>query len=159
MQGLPTDISALGPSALIFIMIMVLFCRSLSKTLGYVSPENRAIHSGTIWLLLIPILYYVINFVVVFGMSKSIANELKSREFEEVKRPAFASGLTAATLACVLAVLQIGFLFVPVLKNYINLIGILALVQLVFFVQYWTKVNWYRRILKKDSEGEGFEEL
>ena len=154
MQGLPLNFSTLGISALINILIIVLFCRSLVKTLAFIAPENRQIQPSSIWLLLIPVFNYIMNFIVVFGMSKSIANELKNREFEEVKRPAFVPGIISA----ILALLPIAVLFTTIPKKYMDIIGIFALLQMVFFIQYWMKINWYRQVLKKDTEENGFDE-
>ena len=154
MQGLPLNFSTLGISALINILIIVLFCRSLVKTLEYIAPENRNIRPSLVWLLLIPVINYIMNFIVVFSMSNSISNELKSREFEEVKRPAFIPGIISA----VLALLPVAVLFTAIPKKYIDIIGILALFQMVFFIQYWMKFNWYRHVLKKDTEENGLDE-
>jgi hypothetical protein len=159
MQGPQLDFTALGFSLILFIGITVLFCRSLVKALEYVSPENRAIQPTVIWLLLIPVVTYVVNFIVVFGMSKSIANELESREFEDVKKPAFTLGIASASLALILVVLQMGLFFVPAVKKYIDFIGILSLIQMIVFIQYWMKINWYKQILQRDSEGNESEQL
>jgi hypothetical protein len=159
MQGPQLDFSALGFSLILFIGITVLFCRSLIKALEYVNPENRAIQPTVIWLLLIPVVTYVVNFIVVFGMSKSIANELESREFEDVKKPAFTLGIASASLALILVVLQMGLFFVPAVKKYIDFIGILSLIQMIVFIQYWMKINWYKQILQRDSEGNESEQL
>jgi hypothetical protein len=91
-------------------------------------------------------------------MSKSIADELKSRDFEEVKRPAFTSGVIASCLVILLLALQVTVLFVPLKPIYLDIIGVISLLHLVFFIQYWTKINWYKRILEQDTEQEGIAE-
>jgi hypothetical protein len=155
----PSQIQHLGIAVLITYTIIFLFCRSLVKTLSYVDEENRAISPFIIWLLLVPVLNYLVNFLVVFGLSKSISRELESRDFEEERRPTFLPGILFASLSFVIAV-------VVLLSSYgINLptavfpaFAIVAFSQIFFFVQYWMKVIWYKNILKNDEEETSQEE-
>src|SRR5690606_827670 len=107
----------------------------------------------TLWLLLIPGLIYIINFIVVDGMSKSIANELSSRNFEEDERPTYVAGLTFAILS--LASLA-GCLPIP--SSFLALVSVIGFSQIFFFVRYWMKINWYRNVLQSDENGEVEEE-
>ena len=150
----PQDILTLGIAALINILITIMFCKSLTKTLSYVDPENKAIQPVMIWMLLIPGLNYLLNFFVVFGMTKSIYNELESRNFEEVNRPAFTSGIIFATLSLLAAIT----LFVPIPKSLAVAAGVVGFAQIFFFIQYWMKINWYKAILKQDEEGASSED-
>ncbi len=145
----PQNLLTLGLAALVNILITIMFCRSLIKALSYVSPENKALQSSSIWLLLIPVINCIINFIVVFGMSRSIANELRSRDFEEEERPAFASGITFAILSLVALVSML----VPVPSSFAAVVGVIGFSQIFFFVQYWMKINWYKRVLQNDEEG------
>ena len=154
IQGIPLDFAAIGLSALITILITVLFCLSLVKTLAYVAPENRAIQPSVVWLLLVPVLNYIFSFFVVFWMSKSISNELKSRDFDEVKWPALVPGLISATLS----LLPLAVYFIDIPEKYMDVIGFLALFQMIFFIQYWMKINWYRQIFKQDTEENAFDQ-
>lgn len=159
MQSLPVNLQTFIISGLINALIIVLFCRSLIKALSYVSPENRTISQLMIWLLLLPGVNKVLNFLVVIGMSKSIANELADREFEDVKRPGFISGMIFAVLSVVFEVIfPLALIYIPVVKEYMNIISAAAFLQIIFFIQYWMRINWYKRILEKDSENE-LEEL
>ncbi|WP_256010895.1 hypothetical protein [Desertivirga xinjiangensis] len=82
-------------------------------------------------------------------MSRSIANELRSRDFEEEERPAFASGITFAILSLVALVSML----VPVPSSFAAVVGVIGFSQIFFFVQYWMKINWYKRVLQNDEEG------
>jgi amino acid transporter len=68
-------------------------------------------------------------------------------------------GIASASLALILVVLQMGLFFVPAVKKYIDFIGILSLIQMIVFIQYWMKINWYKQILQRDSEGNESEQL
>lgn len=130
------------------IAINVLFCLSLIKTLSFIKEENRKISPSLIWLLLIPFLNNFWNFVVAVRMSQSIKNELESRNFEFEGNPTLVVGLLYSVLAGLV-------LFIPTpqdLKSYSIGISILGIVVIICFAQYWLKINWYRNILKNDTE-------
>lgn len=144
----PQDLSALGLAALINILILVFFCKSLIKALSYISPENKKVVSSTVWLLLVPGLNLIINFIVVFGMSKSIANELERRDFEVTRRrPTFDYGI-------IYAILSLGPLIAlfPIPEKYAVAVTVISFSQIFFFVQYWMKINWYKSVLQNDDE-------
>jgi len=143
----PQDLSALGFAALINILILVFFCKSLIKTLSYIQPGNKALSASTIWFILVPGINLIVNFIVVFGMSKSIAKELESRDFEAIKRPTFDYGI----LYAILSLGPLVALF-PIPEEYTVAVAVISFSQIFFFVQYWMKVNWYKAVLQNDDE-------
>lgn len=145
----PQDSLTMALAFLVSTLITSLFCRSLINTLSHVSDENKTLNPAKIWLLLIPLVNFVMNFIIVFGMSRSIANELRSRDFEEEERPAFGSGITFAILSLLIPLTA----FVPLPPSFAAIIAVLAFSQIFFFVQYWMKINWYKRVLQNDEEG------
>jgi len=155
----PNQIQHLGIAVLITYTIIFLFCRSLVKALSYVDEENRAISPFVIWLLLVPILNYLVNFLVVFGLSKSISNELASRDFEEERRPTFLPGILFATASLVIVlVVLLEYFGVHLPATLLPVFGVIAFSQIFFFVQYWMKVIWYKNILKNDEEDSSSED-
>lgn len=144
----PQDLAAFAVLAVINIIVVVLFCKSLIKALSYVSLENQVLKSNTVWWLLVPGINYLMNFLVVSWFSKSITNELESRDFLVPKRPAFLSGLTFA----VLSLLAAATLFIPIPEKFAVVAGIIGFAQIFFFIQYWMKINWYKTILEQDGE-------
>jgi hypothetical protein len=150
----PQDLQSLLFAALIEIFITALFCRSLTQTLSHIQTDNRKINSVIIWLLLIPGVKYLVNFGVVFGMASSISKELTSRDFEEVKQP----GLVLGLVYSVLSLLPIVVYFINIPEKFAILVGLLGLAQMIFFIQYWMKINWYKVIFKKDEHEDLSEE-
>ena len=146
----PQDLLPLGIAAIVNIVITILFCRSLIKTLSFIRSENKTIQPAIIWLLIVPVINYIVNFIVVFGMSKSIAEELKSRDFEEEERPAFSSGLAFA----ILSLASLAVVLFPIPSSLTVLVAVVGFSQIFFFVQYWMKIIWYKNILEKDETGD-----
>ena len=141
---------SLGFLALIGLVITILFCLTLYNTLKLVKPENRKIKPLSVWLLFLPGFNLVWNFFVVVGMSLSIKNELLSRDYEVTENPGFLSGLGYSIVSC-LAVIPY---LVQVPKDWFWALGIVGILQLIFFVQFWMKVNWHKNILKDDITGD-----
>lgn len=142
----PQNLSVLGVAAIINLLIIFFFCKSLIKTLSYVAAENRALNPTIIWLLLIPGVNFIVNFIVVTGMSKSIERELVSRDFEEVKQPTYVLGMVFA----VLSVVPVLTLF-PIPASLTPVVGVAGFSQIFFFVQYWMKINWYKTVFQGDE--------
>jgi len=155
----PQSLLTLGITSVLNIIVVIFFCRTLSSTLSLVKPENRVLSITVIWLLLIPVLKVIINFFVVSGMSKSLNNELESRDFEIDEKPALISGIVFAItslveicVSMVLAVLTLRGYKIP--EHFLLPISFLGVVQFFFFVQYWMKINWFKNILEKDEDDE-----
>ena len=153
-QSTQLNFATLAIAAILSLVITGLFCRSLVKTLNQVSPANRRISKETIWLLLVPAVNLVLNFFVVNGMSASLSNELESRNFDVDEKPGYRSGISFA----VVSLLMLVFSFIKLPLQFQFLVFVLALAQIVFFVQYWARIRWYRTVLQQDKEEEADEE-
>lgn len=130
---------------LLILLIFVFFYLSLYRTLSLVRPESRKIQPFTVWLLLIPGFKMIWSFIVVTGISNSIREELLSRDYEVTDRPTFFSGLLYAVS------LWFDLLVFIIPQSQYWILGVAGLLQIIFFIQYWNKVNWYKNLLK--SEG------
>lgn len=129
----------IGLAIIIGLIINSFFCITLTKTLNQVKPENRELPSWVIWLLLIPFLSLGVMFYVVYRLSASVENELHDRNFEVTERPGYAQGMGFACIGIIVN------LPMPTI-----VIGILAIIGLVLFIQYWSKMNWYKNVLQED---------
>ena len=149
MKYTPQELgSALAIAAILSLVITALFCRSIARALDQVSPENRTINKISIWLLLIPGANLILNFFVVKGMSDSLSRELESRNYEVDEKPGYAPGLSYAILSVLMLIPSI----FPLPAQLQVLALILGLAQIIFFVQYWAKMRWYRSVLKNDAQ-------
>jgi len=117
-----------------FIVVTVFFILTLSRALSKCSPAARTIQPGTLWLLLVPLLNLVWNFIVVLGMAKSLGNEFKARGAQGVEpEPEKSIGIAMAVCAVCAAI--------PV-------VGIIAgLASLVLWILYWVKMAEFSRKL------------
>ena len=127
-------------------IVSVLFCIALRNALLQVKEENRTINASLIWLLLIPGVSLIMNFIVFFQLSRSIRNELEDRNYETDENPGLYLGLGYACSACLVYLIYVPISF--------TIIGFIALAGLVCFVQYWMKINWYRKVLEEDKSEE-----
>lgn len=117
-----------------FIVVSIFFILTLSRALNKCSPAARTMQPGTLWLLLVPVLNLVWNFIVVLGMAKSLANEFRARGVQGVEpEPGKSIGLAMAICA---------------VCSVIPVLGLLAgLACLVLWILYWMKMADYSRKL------------
>lgn len=140
----------LAGSVLIEILINAFFCLTLVKTLSHIRPENRTIQIPSIWLYIIPVFNLYWLFIIVFRMASSIKNELIARDYEVDENPGYKAGLTAAVLPFLMYLLYVVEFYVVSLPYLSFTVGFLGVMRIIFFVQYWMKMSWYRRVLEED---------
>ncbi|WP_374166145.1 hypothetical protein [Arcticibacter sp. MXS-1] len=147
---MPQDISSTGFALVILLvlLIFVFFYLTLYRTLSLVRPENRKIQPFTVWLLFIPGFKMIWSFFVVTGISNSIREELLSRDYEVTDRPTYLSGILYSIALC----FDLLIFIIP--KDQITFFGIAGLLQIIFFVQYWNKVSWYKNLLQTEITKE-----
>lgn len=157
---------------ILWLIVTVFFCLTLYNTLVLIKPWNRKIKPSWVWLLFVPLFNFFWNFFVVTAISSSIKRELEERNFEVTDRPGFVSGmfysviyLIAAIAPYIMAatgvqaftmedVTAISSGNLSVKGWFFVALGILGLLQLIFFIQYWMKINWYKTVLKNDDPEE-----
>jgi hypothetical protein len=126
--------AALGGAVLIISLIVlaimlipaIFYCLTLQKAMTRVSPENRAMGPGMVWLLFIPLFNIVWNFFVVLNLAKSLGAEFKKRNIPAEAEPAKGIGLAMCILACC------GI--IPVV-NWFS-----GIATLVCWIIYWVKI-------------------
>lgn len=121
---------------LIGLIVAIFFLLTLSRTLESVSPANREMEPGMVWLNLIPLFNLVWMFITVIKLGDSVAKEAAERSLD------LADGGKALGIA--FAALSVASI-IPVL-------GMLAaLASLVVFIIYWVKVAGYKNELKQPA--------
>ena len=127
----------IGVGLLIVLIPYILFLYNLQKTLASISPDNRKVQPGSVWLMLIPIFNLVWQFIIVNRVSDSIAAECNKLNIPlDEKRPTYNIGLAY----CVLSVAG----------GFIPVIG--AIAALVCFIIYWMKTASYRKLIITNKE-------
>ena len=117
-------------TALIGIVVAVLYLLNLQNLLKRISAENRVVEPGNVWLMLIPIFNLVYAFILYPKISESIKNEFLKRGLSD-------SGDFGKSLGTAMAVLGLCG-FIPVLG------GFDSIAILVIWIIYWVKMSEYK---------------
>ena len=133
-----------------FIIPAILFILSEQKILRVISPENREMSPGSVWLQLIPVFGLVWQFFVVIRIAHSVSKELATKMGESIldhsqeqikvtdESPTYTIGITY----CILTTL--GFII-----NYssrhstsnLRLFGsFFVLTGMVYWITYWVRL-------------------
>lgn len=123
----------------IVLTIGILYILTLYNAMKAVSPQNRKMEPGMVWLLLIPLFNMVWQFIVVNKLSASIESEYTSRGLPCKSRPTYNIGLAFAILSCVNVVV---YWSLPLR----NLVG---LAIIVCWIIYWVQVSDYKKELQR----------
>ena len=84
---------------IIFLVPYIFYLITLQNTLKAVSPHNRLMPPGQVWLNLIPLFGMVWHFIVVDKISQSLRLELNERNItHDEPKPAYNLGLTMCIL-------------------------------------------------------------
>ncbi|MEW6468936.1 MAG: hypothetical protein AB1458_08435 [Bacteroidota bacterium] len=106
----------------------IFYCLTLQRTLEAVSPENRKMPPGQVWLLYIPLFNIVWHFLVVIAIADSLRDEMKKRGIpSKEERPTFGIGIATSVSPIFIVTLFYG---------------------VICWIIYWVKVAEHRRILE-----------
>ena len=117
-------------TALIGIVVAVLYLLNLQNLLKRISVENRVVEPGNVWLMLIPIFNLVYAFILYPKISESVKNEFLKRGLSD-------SGDYGKSLGTAMAVLGLCG-FIP------SLGGFAGIADLVIWIIYWVKMSEYK---------------
>jgi hypothetical protein len=116
------------------IAIGIVYISFLSGILRKCSPASRTMEPGMVWLLLVPLVNIVWNFLVVSALAKSLANEFRLRNIPSIDPE---PGKSIGIAMCVCGACSI----IPIL-------GILAgLGNFALWIAYWSKMAEFSRRL------------
>lgn len=133
-SGVFRDLALLGPAgaivvALVFLALVVLYCRDLVRTLTLVQPELRTASPQSAWLMLL--LPY--NFVEDFFIIANIANALRREAQQNKALQSFPSfGLFSGWGWCTLQI-------VSLMPNEVG--SIASFLALPFWVSHWRLIR------------------
>ncbi len=129
-----TLICVCGLVGAIGLTIRILFLLSMSRCFKEISPENRKMEPGQVWLALIPLFDIVWMIIMMLRLSESLDLEYEDRDLPP-------DGDFGKTLAIV----------------YIVSAFVCGIVTPVIFIMYWVKVASYTRTLR-ENPGSGRDE-
>ncbi len=139
IAGLPTNLIFLLLA--IEIAVSIAFVLTLSRTLEKCSPPSRTMGTGSLWLLVIPIVNRFYIFTVASNMAKSLSNEFRARGIPSAEaEPGKKAGTTMGVVG--LAIIAVDIV-IPSVSNFANLM------YAVTYGLYWAKINGFSRLLDK----------
>ena len=117
-----------------FLIPAIFYLLTLQNALNKCAPTSRVIEPGMVWLLLIPFLNLIWNFIVVTGVAKSLATEYARRGIpssEPLPGRSIGVAMSVCNCCCI----------IPVLGAFAGLAG------LVLWIVYWIKIAEFSRRL------------
>jgi hypothetical protein len=120
----------------IWLVVLILYLITLFNVLNAVSPANRKLEPGLVFLLLIPLFNLVWNFIVVIKLRDSLQAEYAARDLQG---DGFAYGVGLAM--CILTLCGI----IPILG------ALAAIAAFVCWIIYWVKMAGYRKTLANSA--------
>ena len=110
----------------------ILFLLTLQRTLQIISPENRRMPPGNVWLMFIPLFNIIWQFIMVSRIADSLRDEcIRLNIPVGEQRPTYNIGLT--------------YNICSITSGFIPIIG--ALAAITTWILYWVKVNEYKKLL------------
>jgi hypothetical protein len=140
-------LGGLGAPALLIILLAVgigllpkiFYLITLQNTMNSVSPENRKMSPGQVWLELIPLFNLVWQFFNVINVSDSLKKEFETRGMKPAEdRPGYSIGITFCILFCCSVI--------PVLG------ALAAIAGLICWIIFWVKISNYRAELERSRK-------
>jgi len=127
-----------GCMFLAVLAIGIVYIAYLSGVLKKCSPQSRTMQPGMVWLLLIPLVNVVWNFMVVNALADSLGNEFRLRNISTTDpKPGKSIGIAMAICAaCEM---------IPI----VNLLAILP--HLILWIVYWVKIAGFSQQLDNSA--------
>ena len=146
---------------LVLVVLLIFYLLTLQNTLKAVSPQNRQMRPGQVWLLVIPVFGTIWNFFVASKISASIEQEFRSRHMPINGRPTYSVGLAYCIIGCCsLLLLPVHFIlrFQHSTSHPFELVRtLISIVGLICWIIYWAKVNEYKNTMLRlpaNADGE-----
>lgn len=122
--------------SLIIVFIYGIFVFKLYQTLNTISQENRKMVAGLVWLVFVPILGLVWQFIVITKISSSLKLEFEKHKIPIKNNLGFGIGIAYCVLIC--------FSLLPILG------GLMFLGCLVCWTIYWVKIVGFKKQLENE---------
>ncbi len=125
---------------ILFQTLSLILAYSIRQTVLLIRKDNRCLLPGQAWIVAIPLLNIFYNFIIIKRLSDSLNNEFFDRQVAIDENPTLKQGYFMAY-----SYLATNFPL-PLFIGYLAIIACL-----VCYLNYWIKVNEYRRLLRSSS--------
>ena len=123
------------------ILIAVFYLLNLQNLLKQITPSNRQVEPGNVWLMFIPLFNIIYPFILYPKITDSVKLEMESRGMAEQGDYGRGIGIALPVLG---------------LCGIIPVLGFLAsIANLVLFIIFWVKMAGYKTKLMTSSPGQG----
>jgi hypothetical protein len=141
----------------VVLVIAIFYLLTLQKALSRVSPRNRLMEPGMVWLMLVPCINIIWQFMIAIRVPDSLRNEFRARGRDDGSDYGKSIALTQAILGLVNGIGSNFLRSSPELEMVGGLISLgLSLVGLVLFIIFWVKVaNYSSQLAADDWEDRG----
>jgi hypothetical protein len=139
----------------VVLVILIFYLLTLQKALSRVSPRNRLMEPGMVWLMLVPCVNIIWQFMIAIRVPDSLRNEFRDRGRDDGSDYGKSIALTQAILGLVNGVFGNVLSRSPGMEMIGSVVSIgLSLVGLVLFIVFWVKVANYSNQLAADNWGD-----
>lgn len=125
-----------GFFVIIVLVVGILYLLTLQNALKAVSPQNRRMRPGQVWLLFIPLFSSIYLYFVVKNISESLEAEYRTRGINAEPHPTYNIGLAHFVLAIC------SWIPIPFLK------GFIGFTSFICWIIYWVKVGEHKNRLQ-----------
>jgi hypothetical protein len=146
------------PALVIAVVIVVLFLLSMQRALNAVSPMNRQMEPAMVWLMLLPCVNIVWQFLLVIRIPDSLRAEYRARGLDEDGD----FGKTLGLCYCIVGMLggisgRVLSLSAETQSLGLAIIGMTLVLQIVLGISFWSKISSYSKELQtmRSIEGPG----
>lgn len=132
-RGVPPTLMPIMVLIILFLFLIpfIFYLLTLQNTLKAISPENRKMEPGMVWLMFIPVFGMVWQFIVVNRMADSIQAQLNKAGVSVTSRPAHGVGIAMCVLFC---------------TGWIPVVGSLGTVAgIICWIIYWVKIAEFKK--------------
>ena len=135
------------------LVIVIFYLLTLQRALSRVSPENRLMEPGMVWLSLVPCFNLIWQFFIAQRVPDSLRNEFRARGQDDGSDYGKSIGLTVA-------VINVLTTFANFASNAASPdvagvfgcgVGLVGILELVLFVVFWVKISNYSGQLAQEG--------
>lgn len=139
------------------ITLFVLFQLTLQRTMDAVSPKNRQMSGGSVWLNLIPLF----NLVFPFVFNNALKNAIEMEYFDrKITKPVNLSTGTVVYPLMNLLSLFFSLLFYSTYDTTFSMLsGLAVITNIITQIVFWTQVSGHKRILLGGNNEQQFQQV
>lgn len=146
----------LGVVLIVVLVIYVFYLLTLHRALAKVSARNRMMEPGQVWLMFVPCLNLIWQFMIATNVPGSLKKEFSERGRDDGSDYGRTLGLTQAILSVIATAISQASNAIPEPEMAMIIVGVTGILQLaafVMFIMFWIKIAGYSAQLDQDDGG------